>query len=383
MSVAAHQRFATKTGLALTVCRFPPGTSKWNKIEHLLFSHIAMTWRGKPIVDLAATLSLIASVRTRTGPRVRSELDRRSHPAGATVAEAALRPPRSGRQRCAEPGPVFRGDRQHAEPDAAWHRMIEVPLSALFSDAAALVLVAAGVFARVGAAVFLVPGLGERSIPMRVRLGCALAITLLLVPLISAFAPAAPKTPADLALLLVAEAASGLVIGLAFRFLVFAMQTAGMIAAQHLSVAQIFGAGVAPEPEPTIATLLAMGGIALALSAGLHVHLVASLAGLYDVLPFGRFPLGADLAEWTTARVAEMFMLGIALAAPFVAVGFAYNLALGALNRAMPQLLVALVGVPALVWIGMVVLALVLPVLMTTWLETMERVFDDPLGGIR
>ena len=261
--------------------------------------------------------------------------------------------------------------------------MIEVPLSALFSEAATLVLVAAGIFARVGAAVFLVPGLGERAIAMRTRLMCALAITVLLAPLVRTFAPAAPTTPAELALLLMAEAASGLVIGLAFRFLVFALQTAGMIAAQHLSVAQIFGAGVAPEPEPTIATLLAMGGIALALATGLHVHLVASLAGLYEVLPFGRFPLGADLAEWSAARVSEMFMLGTALAAPFVAIGFAYNLALGALNRAMPQLLVALVGVPALVWIGMVVLALVLPALMDTWQVRLERVFADPLGGLR
>ena len=116
--------------------------------------------------------------------------------------------------------------------------------------------------------------------------------------------------------------------------------------------------------------------------AGLHVHLVAQLAGLYDVLPFGRFPLGAELGDWAVARVAETFALGVALAAPFVAVGFAYNLALGALNRAMPQLLVALVGVPAPVWVGMVVLALVLPALMDAWLVRLDRVMADPLGGL-
>lgn len=261
--------------------------------------------------------------------------------------------------------------------------MIEIPLAAIFDDAAGLVLVAVAVFARIGAAAFIVPGLGERSVSIRTRLFVALGIALVLAPIVSQFAPLSPQTPTDLLLVLLAEAASGLVIGLAFRFLIFALQTAGMIAAQHLSVAQMFGAGVAPEPEPTIATLLALGGVALALMMGLHVHLVASLAQLYDVLPFGRFPLGSDLAEWSIARVSETFLLGTALAAPFVAVGFAYNLALGALNRAMPQLLVALVGVPALVWIGMVVLALVLPALMDSWTDRLEQVMLDPLGGFR
>lgn len=258
--------------------------------------------------------------------------------------------------------------------------MITIPFAGLFEEAAGLVLVAMAVFARVGAAAFLVPGLGERGIAMRTRLAAAAGITLVLAPVIGGFAAQAPETVSGLALLIAAEAASGLVIGLAFRFLVFALQTAGMIAAQHLSVAQMFGAGVAPEPEPTISTLLAMGGITLALMSGLHVQLVAILAGLYEVLPFGRFPLGGDLAEWSIARFSQTFLLGTALAAPFVAVGFAYNLALGALNRAMPQLLVALVGVPALVWVGMVVLALVLPALMDAWTARLADVMADPLG---
>jgi DDE family transposase len=63
-------------GLAIAVCHFPPGTSKWNKIEHRLFSHIAMTWRGTPPVNLATIVSLIGSTHRRSGLRVRSEVDR-------------------------------------------------------------------------------------------------------------------------------------------------------------------------------------------------------------------------------------------------------------------------------------------------------------------
>jgi len=81
------QRFANRTGLSVTVCHFPPGTSKWNKIEHRLFSHIAMTWRGKPLVSLATIVSLIGSTRTDAGLRVRTEIDRRRYPSGVTVSD--------------------------------------------------------------------------------------------------------------------------------------------------------------------------------------------------------------------------------------------------------------------------------------------------------
>jgi transposase len=84
------QKFANRTGLAVTVCHFPPGTSKWNKIEHRLFSHIAMNWRGKPLVSLVAIVSLIGTTRTTTGLRVRSELDRGKYPMGIVVTDQQM-----------------------------------------------------------------------------------------------------------------------------------------------------------------------------------------------------------------------------------------------------------------------------------------------------
>ena len=84
------QQFANRTGLTITVCHFPPGTSKWNRIEHRLFSHIAMNWRGTPLVNLATIVSLIGSTHSRSGLRVRSELDRRRYPGGITVLDAQM-----------------------------------------------------------------------------------------------------------------------------------------------------------------------------------------------------------------------------------------------------------------------------------------------------
>ena len=84
------QRFANRTGLSITVCHFPPGTSKWNKIEHRLFSHIATNWRGKPLVSLAVVVSLIGSTTTAAGLRVRSEVDHGSYPQGTVVTDKQM-----------------------------------------------------------------------------------------------------------------------------------------------------------------------------------------------------------------------------------------------------------------------------------------------------
>jgi hypothetical protein len=91
------QRFANRTGLTITVCHFPPGTSKWNKIEHRLFSYIAMNWRGKPLTSLATIVNLIASTRTKSGLRIRSEIDHKTYPQGVSItdkqmAQVRLRP---------------------------------------------------------------------------------------------------------------------------------------------------------------------------------------------------------------------------------------------------------------------------------------------------
>ena len=84
------QRFADRTGRTITVCHYPPGTSKWNRIEHRLFSYIAMNWRGQPLVSLAAVVNLIGTTTTATGLRVRSEIDKRSYLKGVVVTDEQM-----------------------------------------------------------------------------------------------------------------------------------------------------------------------------------------------------------------------------------------------------------------------------------------------------
>jgi transposase len=82
--------FATTTGLHITVCHLPPGTSKWNKIEHRLFSHITMNWRGTPLTSHQAVVNLIGAVTTTTGLRVHAELDEREYPTGIRISDAEM-----------------------------------------------------------------------------------------------------------------------------------------------------------------------------------------------------------------------------------------------------------------------------------------------------
>lgn len=83
-------RLAAETGLTITVCHLPPGTSKWNKIEHRLFSHITMNWRGRPLTSHEVILESIAATTTRTGLRVKARLDTHTYPVGIGVGDAEM-----------------------------------------------------------------------------------------------------------------------------------------------------------------------------------------------------------------------------------------------------------------------------------------------------
>ena len=84
------QELADELELRITVCHFPPGTSKWNKIEHRMFCHITQNWRGKPLRTRAVVVNLIGNTKTRTGLKVQAELDTNSYPTGIKVSDEEL-----------------------------------------------------------------------------------------------------------------------------------------------------------------------------------------------------------------------------------------------------------------------------------------------------
>jgi flagellar biosynthetic protein FliR len=235
------------------------------------------------------------------------------------------------------------------------------------------------VFVRIGAIVALLPGFGEQMIPARIRLGAAVAFTMVVWPMLAPDLIAPDPTRPFLALLLI-EAGIGLMLGIAIRLMVVALQLAGSIAAQSTALAQIFGPGAAPDPMPAIGAILMLGGVTLAVAAGLHVKAALAMARSYEILPMGLPVPASDVAAWGTARVAQAFALGFSLAAPFVIAAFAYNLALGAINRAMPQLMVAFVGAPAITAAGLLLLMLAAPVILHFWGQRLDLLLADPLA---
>src|SRR3989454_10578050 len=84
------QKLADETSLKITVCHFPPGTSKWNKIEHRMFCHITENWRGKPLVSRAVIVNLIGNTKTRTGLTIQAALDENMYPTGIKVSDEEL-----------------------------------------------------------------------------------------------------------------------------------------------------------------------------------------------------------------------------------------------------------------------------------------------------
>ena len=84
------QALADDLGLRITVCHFPPGTSKWNKIEHRMFCHITLNWRGKPLRTRAVVVNLIGNTKTKTGLKVQAKLDTNSYPTGIKVSDEEL-----------------------------------------------------------------------------------------------------------------------------------------------------------------------------------------------------------------------------------------------------------------------------------------------------
>lgn len=233
------------------------------------------------------------------------------------------------------------------------------------------------VFLRVGAAMALLPAFGEQSVPQRVRLALGLGFTAIVAP-----AVASDVAPLEgmLYLPLITEVVAGLALGIGMRLFVLALQMAGTIAAQSASLSQLFaGTG---EPQPAMSNLFVMAGLALAVMAGLHVRAAELIILSYQILPPGQIAPGPDLADWGLAQVTHAFSLAFTLAAPFVIASTVYNIALGIINRAMPQLMVMFVGAPALTFGGLALLMIATPLLLGIWIRALEQFFNSPFDLI-
>ncbi|AVW92708.1 flagellar biosynthetic protein FliR [Celeribacter baekdonensis] len=235
------------------------------------------------------------------------------------------------------------------------------------------------VFLRVGAVMAVLPAFGERSIPERVRLVLAICFTVIVFPAVAPQLQTLALMPSGLAKGVMTEVISGLLLGLALRIFVMALQIAGTMVAQSTSLSQIFGGG-SVEAQPAIGHLLSVSGLALAVMLGLHVRVAEVLILSYDYFPPGLFVAPQDVMVWGVGHVSKAFSISFTLAAPFVVGSLIYNVALGVINRAMPQLMVAFVGAPAITLGGLLLLFATAPILLETWRSGFAQLLIDPFG---
>ncbi len=234
---------------------------------------------------------------------------------------------------------------------------------------------AALVFLRVGAVMATLPAFGEQSVPARIRLVLAVMFSAAIAP---AVLPALQSVP--LVQGAFPEVAIGLTLGLGLRLFILALMTAGSIVANATSLSQLFPAGA--EAQPAISKLLVAAGLALAVQGGLALRVIDYLLLGYDLLPGGQWPKSAAITEFGVAQVGRAFSLAFMISMPFVIISLLYNVALGVINRAMPQLMVSFIGAPALSLGGLVVLAMVTPFVLSVWLEAFSAFLTDPMHPI-
>ena len=233
-------------------------------------------------------------------------------------------------------------------------------------------------FARVGAMVMLLPGLGETNIPVRIKIAIALLLTLIILPLHRADYHIDMGSMAALLVMMVYEILIGVVLGATARVTLAALQVAGAVIAQQL------GLGFVTSVDPTqgqqgvvIGNFLTLLGITMLFATDSHHLVIAALNDSYSVFSPGEVVPSGDVAALATRAFSAAFRLGMQLAAPFLVFGLVFNVGLGVLARLMPQMQVYFVGVPLSILSGFLIFAVVLAAMMGTFLDYFIGVMHD------
>jgi len=251
---------------------------------------------------------------------------------------------------------------------------MRLDVSLLPALAAAFMLV----FARVGAMVMLMPGLGEENIPMRIKLSIALMLTLILLPLHRAAYHIDMTSLSALLVLMLHEIVIGIILGATARVTLSALQVAGSVIAQQM------GLGFVTSVDPTqgqqgvlVGNFLTMLGVTMLFATDSHYLVIAALSDSYKIFSPGESMMTGDVASLATQAFAAAFKIGLQLSAPFLVFGLVFNIGLGVLARLMPQMQVYFVGVPLSILAGFLIFSLVLVAMMGTFLNYFIGVMHD------
>ena len=239
-------------------------------------------------------------------------------------------------------------------------------------------------FARLGTMAMLMPGLGERGVPVRVRLVIAVVLTLTLLPLYrDQYTVTLDQGFAPVLGLLIQEVLIGAVLGLTARLALSALVVAGTTIAFQLGLG--FSMAVDPTQEQQsvlLSNFLTILGVALIFATDLHHVAIGALDQSYQLFKPGTMLPSGDVAELMINTVSGAFRIGVQLAAPFLVFGILFNVGLGVLARLMPQLQVFFLGLPASILIGFAILLALVGALMATFLSYIGEVLSQIAPGL-
>lgn len=238
------------------------------------------------------------------------------------------------------------------------------------------------IFGRVGAMIMMLPALGERMFPTRIKLGFALMLTLVMYPAVSGLLPAYTGDMAATFAILGHEIIVGLILGTIMRLIVSATQTAGSVIAFQagLSMAMTADPSQGGVQGAIIGNFLALLGTALIFAADLHHMLLAAIYDSYVIFSPDAPLMFNDAAMMAIDVVARAFAIGVQMAAPFIIFGLVFYLGLGLLSKLMPQLQVFFIAMPANISIAMILFALLLTMMMAWYLSHFEAEISMFLG---
>ena len=241
------------------------------------------------------------------------------------------------------------------------------------------------IFARIGAVLMMLPGIGESYVLPRIRLSLALVVSLALWPVISGVLPALPVTVGGMAGWIIREVTVGLMIGALLRAFMTALSTAGEIVALQTTLAFAQTANpMQAQPGTTIAAFLMLLGTTLIFATNTHHLFIAGLVGSYELIaPAGPLVTG-DFVTLAVRTVGDAFMLGVQLSAPLLVFALIFNLASGLVGRVMPQFQVFFAAAPLSIILGLSVFALSLGVVGTVFIDryrALARIFAGDAGG--
>lgn len=240
----------------------------------------------------------------------------------------------------------------------------------MFGSLPAEVYGAGLVFCRVGALIMLLPGVGEASVPPRVRLSFGLILSLALYPLLRPSLPAIPPDVGGLGAQVAIELIVGIAIGSLLRLFLATLAVAGETVSLQttLSFAQTANP-LQAQPSTTITTFLTLLGVTLVFTTDLHQMFIAAIARSYALFPAGHGVSVNDLGQTAIRATGQTFALGIQLAAPVIVFSLVFNIAAGFIGRVMPQFQIFFVATPLSVLFGLSILAFSLGVFGLVWVD--------------